>query len=148
MLKGRKRGRGGGWKGLYGKYHPPSSSSSLSLFPISLPPSLSHSPSLCVNAEAKSFYHHFQSLSRLLSAPVQLSEPGRRNFASPSLSSAVLSCPQPPGQVRSAPGSVSRTEREDGGVSKITIIVSFELYSSGRVKNKKLDLDFKRRVHS
>lgn len=64
MLKGRKRE----------KYNPPS---------VSPPPSrtlylfLTHpSLPLSVNARAKSFYHHFQSLSELLSAGALLPVPG------------------------------------------------------------------------
>lgn len=57
--------RGGGR--LYGKYFPPSSLSlSLYLFAF-LPPPLP----LSVNTEAKSFYHRFQSLSALSSAPAR-----------------------------------------------------------------------------
>lgn len=106
MLKGRKKERK---KRLYGKYHPPSFSSSLPPLSPPLSHSLSHSlpvslslalsPSLSVNALAKSFYHHFQSLSELLSAPALLPEPGRCNFPSPLLLKTV------PHQVRSAPCS-------------------------------------------
>lgn len=87
MLKGRKKEEKKGF--MENITLPPSPP------PSPLSHSLSHSLSprlslpLSVNAQAKSFYHHFQSLSELLSAPALLSEPGRCNFPSPLLLQTV-----------------------------------------------------------